>query len=366
MIALPEQHDAFLLLTDLEEFLNSRASLFWGNLLGAVRHGGFIPWDDDLDLLIDRASVGELVAFCKAQGVEVFRHPGHFLKLYRADGAVCRPDLPWRWPFIDVFLYDLVRGEVRTRFEDRLIRIPAAHVLPFRPTLFEGQAWLAPACPLAVLRALYGDYETYRIKTYDHRSERPALLDELVERVNAAYWRQNQPEVELPPSSFAPVATAAFAHAEGRVLDLGSGDGRDARYFREQGLEVDECDSNSGVGGDALTVDLSGYRRVYSRWLLHTLSARQQQYFLKRLAEVQPGTIVCLEFRDLADAASLTPVANDARLFFDGGHFRLLVSAGDVLSALGPGFAVLSHAMGRFSPAPGSDPVLSRLVLRKL
>ena len=49
---------------------NVKYSLYAGTALGAVRHGGFIPWDDDIDVCMERTEYERFLNLWQSEGVD--------------------------------------------------------------------------------------------------------------------------------------------------------------------------------------------------------------------------------------------------------------------------------------------------------
>ena len=80
--------------------LNLRYYLAYGSLIGAIRHEGFIPWDDDLDIWMPRADYHKLIAYFEENQASV--EPLRLFSIYN------NPDYPYMISRISDCRYEVV------------------------------------------------------------------------------------------------------------------------------------------------------------------------------------------------------------------------------------------------------------------
>jgi lipopolysaccharide cholinephosphotransferase len=163
------------------EKLNIQFLPMYGTLLGLVRHKGLIPWDDDMDISIDKKYFDVIMKnknLFGEYGLDVYlwkyNNRMSFIKIFYKNEKKIRTH-PWSWPFIDVFGY----YEKDNKFyvennEGNDYKLNKEDVFPFKTNLFENIPMNMPNNVDNVLNTLYGnDWENVCYSSsFDHKNQR--------------------------------------------------------------------------------------------------------------------------------------------------------------------------------------------------
>jgi lipopolysaccharide cholinephosphotransferase len=191
----------YALMQQVDGLLKNNHVPYWatcGTLLGAIRHGGLIPWDDDLDIcILDQDEKKLMEMQLDELGLAIHHYWKDFYKIYKKDGAPIADSkkpgeiLPFRYPFVDVFVVTLDRNKEHEDVyvhksnnfyfvfnNERFTYAQIANLshVPFGPMMIP-----IPANPEQFLNAAYGTsqypslWKKYAIEpTWVHQTEKSA------------------------------------------------------------------------------------------------------------------------------------------------------------------------------------------------
>ena len=162
--------EALRLLTGALDKLGVDYFLYGGSLIGSWRHHDVIPWDDDLDIIVNISNW---------EKIERIKIPGHTLNVqtlnrykFYSDNATDIPGYFWKWPYIDIcffgdngtHLYDMDPNYSKTFVYDK------NDVLPLSQRPF-GSLWLKVPKNTEIVLSQNYNVNICKTRSYNHQQQ---------------------------------------------------------------------------------------------------------------------------------------------------------------------------------------------------
>ncbi|MCJ7637329.1 MAG: LicD family protein [Nitrososphaeraceae archaeon] len=188
------------MLRDMHDLFTKYNITYWidgGTLLGAVRHGNIIPWDDDADICIleeDEVQFTRLQPILQRMGYNISKSWCGY-RIYPLNGVDIKQfNRNWKWgegnkdiknsevfdykfPFIDVFVVN--RNNNKYNYADEKVRRvwpncyhESINLFPLKEYKFSDFIVIGPNNPKPYLDRTYGiDWPHKGYKQYDHENQ---------------------------------------------------------------------------------------------------------------------------------------------------------------------------------------------------